>query len=110
MTEPGPLVQAVLVPLAERQGLDELPALGEVFSPSEGTEMAGYHFVSCGASLLLGHAERRYFPAFGRRARRRGAKWVAESFGQEGGQRAVIFLAHALGVFLLNEFAHGGWA
>jgi hypothetical protein len=105
MTEPGPLVRAVLVPVGEQLGVD---ALLEIVDPKPGRSSAAFHFAYCGANLLLAYREPRDFPAYGRWPRRRGARWITGSFSEERGRRAAIFLAHALGTFLLEEARRNG--
>lgn len=87
--------------LAQRHGLD---GLMELVSAHEGRvgpepEQRAFALVSFGLPLYREMAHKEYFPAVSRTARRRGARGVRESLVWPEGERAVIFMTHALPAF-----------
>lgn len=102
------LLRAVLTPLGERYGLDYNDDMFPEGKPKTSWEARAYRFLKTGAWLLVLYVEPEDFPATKRRARKRGAKLLANSFRTELGQRAVIFLTQAMGIYVAEAMRHAG--
>ncbi len=98
MRNRGPqLRRELLTPLAAEKGLSYD---AEVISPGRSPEQNAYHFVSCGADILVAFCDADAFPCGDRKTSRRGAKLISRSLSGPGPRRAAIFLARALTVLL----------
>ena len=84
--------------LADRRGLD---GLMEIYALQEGEfpetpEQRAFALLGFGLSIYKEMAHAKYFPAKSARSRRRGARGVRQSLGLPTGERAVVFLSHAV--------------
>jgi len=108
MGQAAVLLRAVLTPLGERHGLDYNIEMYPEGERSLSSEARAYRFLPAGAWLLVLYVEPDDFPATKKRARKRGAKRLSRSFGRESGQRAVIFLTQAMGIYVAEMMRRAG--
>ena len=84
--------------LADRHGLD---GLMEIYALQEGEfpetpEQRAFALLGFGLSIYTDMAHAKYFPAKSARSRRRGARGIRQSLALPTGERAVVFLSHAV--------------
>jgi hypothetical protein len=89
--------RALLSELASRQGLDYDT---EALSPGTSPEQHAYHFVSCGADLLIALTRPESIPSKSKRTRKQVAKAIGANIESRRAQEAAVFLAHAMACLL----------
>lgn len=98
---PSDVQEGTLRPLGDALGLDWLH---EAVSPTH----RQFAKIVAAAGLLWNYSDPLGFPSHDRRTSRRGAKALSRAFAHEGGQRASIMLAFALGALIQElEETHG---
>ncbi len=86
--------------LGERHGLDgllEIYDMQETGEAGPAPEQKAFALLSFGLPIYREKAHAKDFPARSRSARRRGSRGVRESLETREGERAVIFMTHAVG-------------